>query len=54
MKIIYHVKKNGRGAWVIYGVLGVKQYYYFNREQAIVSYREEAEKNVFVREIRKN
>lgn len=43
--IIYFVTKNIRGAWVVYGVAGIKQYYYYTKRQAIEKYKENC--NVF-------
>ena len=36
------VEKNIHGAWVIYGELGIRQYYYYTKAQAIKLYRGEA------------
>ena len=44
MKAIYFSEKNRRGAWVVYGVNGVKQYYGYTKKEAERRYREEAEK----------
>lgn len=38
--MIYLVEKNIRGAWVIYGSDGVKQFYYCSKKDAIQKYRE--------------
>ncbi len=38
---IYFVEKNICGAWVIYGALGVRQYYYYSKKEAMCRYREE-------------
>lgn len=38
---IYFMEKNIRGAWVIYGVLGVRQYYYYTKAQARKMYIDE-------------
>lgn len=32
--IIYMIEKNNCGAWVVYGILGVKQYYDYTKTQA--------------------
>ncbi len=37
--MIYFIEKNARGAWVIYGANGIKQYYYYTRAQAIKLYK---------------
>ena len=44
MKVIYFSERNIRGAWVVYGVNGVKQYYGYTKKEAERRYREEAEK----------
>ena len=41
MGIIAVVERNIRGAWVIYGRLGVRQYYYYTKKQAEKMYRDE-------------
>ncbi len=38
---IFFVEKNIHGAWVIYGALGVRQYYYYTKKEAMRLYREE-------------
>ena len=35
---IYFMEKNIRGAWVVYGVLGIRQYYYYTKAQAKKDY----------------
>ena len=49
---IYHVDKNIRGAWVIYGDLGVRQYYGYTKRQSIERYQNDC-RNIFVHEQRK-
>lgn len=44
MGIIYFTEKNFRGAWVIYGALGVRQYYFYTKKQAIEKYKKEFSK----------
>lgn len=39
--IINFVEKNIRGAWVIHGALGYKQYYYYTKKEAIAKYLQE-------------
>jgi len=46
---IYFVERNIRGAWIIYGLAGVRQYYYYTKRQAIDLYKKECEK-IFVNE----
>lgn len=45
---IFTVEKNVRGAWVIYGALGVRQYYGYTKAEAIEKYREECKQTNFV------
>jgi len=40
------VERNIHGAWVVWGVLGIRQYYYYTKVQAIKKYREEAKEKV--------
>lgn len=47
MAIIYFSEKNVHGAWVVYGIAGVKQYYGYSRKEAERKYREEA-RNTFI------
>lgn len=35
------VEKNQHGAWVINGEIGIRQYYYYSRKEALQRYREE-------------
>lgn len=46
MSAVDFVEKNIHGAWVVYGVLGIRQYYYYTKKEAIRLYKEEA-KNTF-------
>lgn len=32
-RIIYFMEKNIHGAWVVYGVAGIKQYYYYTKKK---------------------
>lgn len=41
-EIIFFIEKNIRGAWVVYGKEGVKQYYGYTKEQARQKYLDEA------------
>lgn len=45
--MIYFVEKNIRGAWVIYGGIGVRQYYGYTKAEAIKKYKEESKKTNF-------
>lgn len=44
MKTTYFSERNIRGAWVVYGINGVKQYYGYTKREAERRYREEAKK----------
>lgn len=48
MKMIDFVERNIRGAWVVKGILGTRQYYGYTKQNAIKSYQDEAKKNIFV------
>ena len=37
---IYFAERNERGAWVVYGAYGVKQYYGYTNAQALRLYRQ--------------
>lgn len=45
-KDIFIVERNVRGAWVIYGALGVRQYYGYSREESVQKYREEVKEKI--------
>lgn len=47
---IFIVERNIRGAWVIYGRLGVRQYYGYTKKEAERKYREECGKTFFEQE----
>lgn len=42
------VEQNIHGAWVIYGEIGIRQYYYYTKSQAMDMYRDEVKKTLFV------
>ena len=44
---IFLIERNIRGAWVIYGRLGVRQYYYYTKQEAVDKYREECGRTLF-------
>ena len=44
---IFLIEQNIRGAWVIYGRLGVRQYYGYTKKEAEKRYLEECERNLF-------
>lgn len=39
--LIYFAEKNIHGAWVVYGVDGIKQYYGYTKAEAIRKYKED-------------
>ena len=45
---VYLMEKNVRGAWVVYGELGVRQYYGYTKREARRRYREECRAKIFV------
>ena len=45
---VYFMEKNIRGAWVIYGALGIRQYYYYTKSQARQRYMDEYNSTHFV------
>jgi len=45
---IYFMGRNHQGAWVIYGVLGVRQYYYYTEKRAWELYMNEVKKRLSV------
>lgn len=53
MKHIFFAEKNLRGAWVIYGDLGVRQYYYMTKREAVRRYNEECTRVLFFNEFRR-
>ncbi len=44
---IYFMEKNDHGAWVVYGQIGVKQYYYFSKKEAEENYKNECRESLF-------
>lgn len=44
---IYFAEKNVRGAWAVYGALGVRQYYGYTKREALKRYNDECTKTVF-------
>ena len=45
-KNIHLIERNVRGAWVIYGAIGVRQYYGYSKSEAARRYEEEAKKTI--------
>jgi hypothetical protein len=41
MGIIHFTEKNVHGAWVVYGIMGIRQYYWYTKNQAQSMYRDE-------------
>lgn len=37
--IVWFVEMNIRGAWVVYGIDGIKQYYGYSKEEAVSQYK---------------
>lgn len=48
MQTIYFTEKNIRGAWVVYGTNGVKQYYGYTKRQAEKMYKEETKQKIII------
>ena len=44
-QVIWFMEKNIHGAWVVYGVAGIKQYYYYTKKEARQKYIDDC--NVF-------
>lgn len=45
---IHFTERNIHGAWVVYGELGVRQYYYYTKKEAEKKYKDEYRATVFV------
>lgn len=52
MSDIFYIDQNIRGAWVICGRLGIRQYYYYTKQEAIEKYKKELKEKLF--EVKKN
>ena len=48
-RIIQFVERNARGAWVVYGADGSKQYYGYTTAEAIRRYQEDSKHLFWVR-----
>ena len=46
--LVYFMEKNIRGAWVVWGVIGMRQYYYYTKAQARQMYLSECSRTYFV------
>ena len=44
---IWMTERNIHGAWVVYGVLGIRQYYYYTKKEAIALYKKEISERLF-------
>lgn len=44
---IWLIEKNIHGAWVIWGVLGIRQYYYYTKKEAKALYLKEVSERLF-------
>lgn len=42
------IEKNIRGAWVVYGLLGIRQYYGYTKTQSIEMYKKECSEKIFI------
>lgn len=49
---IFFAERNIHGAWVIYGDLGVRQYYGYTKREAEWKYRGECKQKTFVNQKR--
>lgn len=47
---IHFMERNIHGAWVVYGVMGIRQYYYYTKAQAKQKYLEECNGKYFINE----
>lgn len=45
--LIWLIERNVRAAWVIYGEIGIRQYYGYSKQQAKEKYLDECKKSVF-------
>lgn len=43
--VIWYIEKNIYGAWVICGEIGIRQYYYYTKREAMSKYRYETSMN---------
>lgn len=48
--MIYFVEKNIRGAWVVCGKIGMRQYYYYTKKEAMKMYSNECRNTIIVNE----
>ena len=48
--MIEFVEMNVRGAWVVYGTIGIRQFYGYTKSEAIALYLSECKREVFVNE----
>ena len=52
MRKIDLIEKNIHGAWVIYGAVGIRQYYGYSKRESMRRYRQECDEKI-IREVRK-
>lgn len=45
--LIYFMERNIHGAWVVYGAIGIKQYYYYTKTEARQQYLQACKGKVF-------
>lgn len=41
MSCVYFAERNIHGAWVVYGGLGIRQYYGYTKKEALRRYKDE-------------
>lgn len=47
---IYLIERNIRGAWAVFGIIGVRQYYYYTKSEAKKRYLAEVKSKVVFNE----
>jgi len=47
-KTIWFHERNIHGAVVVYGILGIRQYYYYTIKEALKLYRNEAKQKIII------
>lgn len=48
MKCIDFVEKNIHGAWVVWGIIGIRQYYYYTKKEAMELYKKECNNTIII------
>lgn len=46
LRKIYLTERNVHGAWVVYGIIGVRQYYFYTKRQAERLYRKSVDEEL--------